>query len=351
MSTLFTDSRTAWVRATASAAAAFVLFACSSEPAKPLQRESVAAPTTVVAASILSADRAIAGTVRSENVSPLSSKVIGNVVRVLVSEGDRVSRGQLLVEIDAREGRAQSSAAASAIAAAQANADLAETTYQRYASLRERRSVSEQELDAVKARRDAARAELAQARAMGTQAQTFLDFSSIRSPIDGVVTARLVDPGAQAAPGVPLLIVEDARDLRVEATVPEEVAVRAGDPVTLQWDGAAHPATIERVQPSVDATTRASLVKIRLAATPAGLRPGTYVRVLFKTGQRNVVVVPETAIVRRGSLTSVYVVGQDGVAHMRLVRLGENNEVLSGLDAGERVVTETTNVRDGVKIV
>jgi RND family efflux transporter MFP subunit len=351
MSKLFTDPRAAVVRTAASAAAALVLFACSNEPAKPLERESVEAPTTIVEASILSANRAVAGTVRSENVSPLAAKVMGNIVRVLVSEGDRVSRGQLLVEIDAREGRAQTSAAASAVAAAQANAQLAESTYQRYASLRERSSVSEQELDGVKARRDAAHAELARVRSMGTQAQTFLDFSSVRSPIDGVVTARLVDPGAQAAPGMPLLIVEDARDLRVEATVPEELAVRAGDAVILQWTGGAHPATIERVQPSVDATTRASLVKIALGAAPADLRPGTYVRVLFKTGQRNAVIVPETAIVRRGSLTSVFVVGEDGVAHMRLVRLGENNEVLSGLDAGERVVTDPKNVRDGVKIV
>lgn len=324
------------------------LAACSTEAPKPVARVAVEAPTAIVAAAPVAATRAIAGTVRSANVSPLAAKVMGNVVRVHVSEGDRVSRGQILVEIDAREGRAQTSAAASAVAAAQANATLADTTYQRYAALRERSSVSPQELDDVKARRDAARAELERARAVGVQAQTVLDFSSVRSPIDGVVTARMVDPGAQAAPGMPLLVVEDARAMRVDATVPEQLEVRVGDPVTLQWSGGEQAAAVTRVQPSLDATTRGAIVQI---AVDGRMRPGTFVRVLFRTGERSAVVIPETAIVRRGALTSVFVVGSDGVAHMRLVTLGENNEVLSGLDAGERVVTDTKNVRDGVRIV
>lgn len=61
--------------------------------------------------------------------------------------------------------------------------------------------------------------------------------------------------------------------------------------------------------------------------------------------------VPESAIVRRGALTSVFVVGSDGVAHMRLITLGEAGEVLSGLEEGDRVVTEPAKVTDGAKIV
>jgi len=329
------------------AALALLAFAaCSAEAPKTIERETVQAPTAIVQSTSVPTTRAIAGTVRSANVSPLAAKIVGNVVRVHVSEGDRVTRGQLLVEIDAREGEAQASAASSAITAAEANANLAETTYQRYAALRERKSVSQQELDDVKARRDASRAELARIRSMSTQARTFLDFSSVRSPIDGIVTARLVDPGAQAAPGMTLVIVEDARASRVEAIVPEELSVRAGDRVTLRWSGGLQPAKVTRVQPTLDPTTRGALVQIDLDGV---LRSGTYVRVLFTTGARGALVVPDTAIVRHSALTSVFVV-DDGVARMRLITVGESNEVLSGLSAGERIVTQPKNVRDGVKV-
>lgn len=327
------------------------LAACTHDEPKPLVRETVTAPTGIVQSAPVAATRTVAGTVRSTNVSPLAAKVMGNVLRVHVAEGDRVRAGQLLVEIDPREARAQTSAASSAIAAAEANAALAQATFKRFDALRGRGSVSPQEFDDVKARRDAASAELDRVRAMSTQARTYLDDASVRAPMDGIVTARFVDPGAQAAPGMPLLTIEDARAHRVEAFVPEELRVKTGDTVRLQWDDAAEPveAKVTRVQPSVDAATRSSLVQIDVPAG-ANLRSGTYVRVSFLEGQREAIRVPAAAIVRNGALTSVFVVGTDGVARMRLITVGENNEVLSGLAPGERIVTDAANVRDGVKV-
>lgn len=322
------------------------VLSCADQPAA-LTRRTVAAPTTLLQPATVAVTRAMAGTVRSTNVSTLSAKVIGNVVRVHVSEGDRVRAGQLLLEIDPREGRAQSGAANAAVAAAQANASLAETTYQRFAALRERKSVSQQELDDVKARRDAARAELDRVRASATQADTFLDYSFVRSPIDGIVTARFVDTGAQAAPGVPLLTIEDAGAFRVEATIPEDLVVRAGDKVTIEAGNAHVEGTVAHVQPSVDATTRSSLVKIDVGGA---MRSGAYVRVLFPTGERAALTVPASAIARRGTLTSVFVVGSDNVARMRLITVGANSEVLSGLEPGERVVTDASKVEDGVVV-
>jgi multidrug efflux pump subunit AcrA (membrane-fusion protein) len=149
---------------------------------------------------------------------------------------------------------------------------------------------------------------------------------------------------------MPLLTIEDARAHRVEAFVPEELRVKAGDTVRLLWNDAVQPveAKVTRVQPNVDATTRSSLVQIDVP--DANLRSGTYVRVSFLEGRRDAIRVPSGAIVRNGALTSVFVVGTDGVARMRLITVGEDNEVLSGLASGERVVTDATNVRDGVKV-
>jgi RND family efflux transporter MFP subunit len=332
-----------WKHSFSALAALASLAACGHDLPQQATPLTVSAATAIVQTAKIEATREVAGVVRSETVSPLSARVVGNVVRVHVSAGDAVKAGQLLVEIDAREGRAQTDAAAATVAAAAANASLAETTYKRYSALRERHSVSQQELDDVEARVRSARAELQRARAGAAQARTFLDYSAVRAPMDGVVTARFVDAGAQAAPGMPLLTIEDPRAVRVEASIPEDASVRAGDRVFI--DGV--EARVTRVQPSVDPLSRTSLIQIGSAAP---LRSGSFVRVQIPGGERTALVVPDSAIVRRGVLSSVFVVGHDGIARMRLIRLGERNEVLSGLDAGERIVVEPAKVRDGAKV-
>lgn len=340
-------------------------LACGHDAPKAIDGPTISAATTVLQTAAVPLSSGVAGTVVSSNVSPLASRVVGDVVRVLVSEGDRVHAGQLLIEIDSREGKAQTGRARAgsveierAIDAAQAKAALAEATMRRYTALFDRRAVSAQEFDEVKASHASSRAELArfvakrdEARAMSDQARVILDYSYLRSPIDGVITRRFVDPGAQAAPGMTLVTVEDARSFRVEATVPEGIGVRPGDPVTVEIGGTGIDARVANVQPGLDRTSRSALVKIALGTTTLALRSGAYARVLFPTGTRTVLTIPPAAIVRHGQLISVFVVGQDDVARMRLITVGENNELLSGLEPGERIVTEPSKVTDGAKVV
>jgi len=365
-------------------AAAAILFASCGSEAPRVTTRTVTAPVEVVKSATLPETRITAGTVRSTTVSPLAAKVMGNVTRVLVSEGQHVRAGDLLVEIDDREGRARTeqaragssevdeaiSGANAAVSAAEANAALADATYKRFAALRARASVSPQEFEEVAARKAGADAQLnqakrgrgallarrAQAHAGLSEAETFLSYSRVRSPISGIVTARMIDPGAQAAPGMPLLTVEDDSQYRVETTLDEELAgsVHAGDAVTIE--GAAKPITarVTNVVPAVDPDTRSALVKIDLPRE-SGLRSGAFVRVAFTVGSRNGITVPAAAITHRGQLASVFVVGKDGVARMRLVTLGEPQgqriEVLSGIDPGETIVPRVTNeIRDGVKV-
>lgn len=339
-----------------------LVAACSRDATAP-SRETVQAPVVVARRTSLPALHTVASTVRSQTSSTLAANVVGTVVRVAVAEGDRVRAGDVLVEIDAREPRAQSERARSgrdelerAIEGAAANAQLAETTYRRFEALRQRGSASQQEYDEARAKHVAAQAELARitasrqgARAAVTQAAAVLDYSSVRAPITGVVTARFVDPGAQAAPGVPLLAIEEERALRVDATVPEGIPVTAGARAFVDAGDQRVEARVVRVQPSVDSTARSALVKLELARP---LRAGMYVKVSFPAGERTAVVIPATALVRRGQLTSVFVISNDNVARMRLVNVGATNgsdtEVLSGLDAGESIVATPARVRDGV---
>ncbi len=375
-SNLFFDRRTF-------AAAAILLAACGGQT-RHETAQSIAAPVEVVKTQTLAETLITTGTVRSTTVSPLSAKVMGNVTRVLVTEGQHVHAGEVLVEIDDREGVARSqqasggasevdqavSGASAGVAAAQANADLASATYKRYAALRERGSVSPQEFEEVAARKTAADAQLdqarrgrdamlarkSQARAGVAEAETFLSYSKVRSPIDGIVTARMIDPGAQAAPGMPLLTVEDDWHYRVETTVNEELAarVRAGDRVAIDDGTHSITARVTSLVPVVDPATRSALVKIDLPRH-SGLRSGAFVHVAFTVGSRQGITVPATAIAHRGELTSMYVVDDGGIARMRLITLGEPQgdrvEVLSGLDHGERIIPrDIGNIRDGMRI-
>lgn len=341
---------------------ALVLAACS-HPEQASSRETVDAPVTVAQRTSLPVFHSVAGTVRSHTTSTLAANVVGTVVRVRAAEGDRVRAGDVLVEIDAREPGAQADRARAgreeverAIEGAAANAQLAEATYRRYEALRERGSASQQEFEEARARHTAAQAELArlgarsrEARAAAMQVDAVLAYSSVRAPIDGIVTARFVDPGAQAAPGVPLITIEDEQASRVDANVPETVVVRTGDLAFVDAGEQRLNARIARVQPSVDPGARSALVKLELDRP---LRAGTYVKVSFPIGDRAAVTVPLTALVRRGQLTSVFVVGADEIARMRIITIGATYggqaEVLSGLDAGESIVSAPARVRDGM---
>jgi membrane fusion protein, multidrug efflux system len=364
-----------------SALAAAILLAACGEQAAQQTAQSIAAPTEVVKQETLPDTRITSGTVRSTTVSPLSAKVMGNVTRVLVTEGQRVRAGDVLVEIDDREARAKTdqaigssneadqaiSGASAAVDAARANTDLENATYKRYAALRERGSVSAQEFEEVAARKTAAAAKLdeaerarqamiarkSQARAGVVAAETFLSYSRVRSPIDGIVTARMIDPGAQATPGMPLLTVEDDSHYRVDTMVDEDMAghVRAGDPVII--DDRLH-ARVTNIVPAVDAATRSALVKIDLPRD-CGLRSGGFVRVAFAAGSRSGITVPATAIAHRGQLASVFIVDAQQIARMRLVTIGDPRggrvEVLSGIDPGEKIVVQHSNeLRDGARI-
>src|SRR5207244_4111894 len=255
---------------------AVALTACGHphESAPPV---SVNAPTEIVSTSELPTTRSVAGTVRAATVSPLAAKVMGNILAVHVREGDRVRAGQLLVEIDDREARTQSDRARAG-------------------------------RDAVERAIDGASATVAAAAANAALAATNL--------------ARFVDPGAQAAPGMPLLMVEDDRQARVETSAPEDLVVREGDAVAIDAGGKRIAARVTRVVAALDPTARSAIVKIDLPPG-AGLRSGTFANVLFTSGARRAVAIPAAAMQQRGALASVFVVGRDGVARLRLITAGD----------------------------
>jgi RND family efflux transporter MFP subunit len=191
-----------------------------------------------------------------------------------------------------------------------------------------------------------ATAAVAAARAQAEAAVATQGFAAITAPFDGVVTERFADPGNLAAPGAPLLRLDASGTPRVEARVDERRVeyVRPGDVVDVivdEGEGVSVEGTVSEVGRAIDAGARAFTVKVVL---PAGVAPrsGTFARLRFRGAVRQALAIPAAAVRRQGQVTSVFVV-RDGVARLRLVQAGaadgERITVLSGLDAGEVVVS------------
>jgi RND family efflux transporter MFP subunit len=300
------------------------------------------------------------GTLRAAQTTDVASQMMGNIVEIRAHEGDRVQRGQVLALIDDSQPRAAVERATAAdlaaqqqLVAADTDLSLAESTLQRYQSLYERKSVSPQEFDEVKARqqaalarREMAQAGQAQAKAALTQARTSLGYARIRAPFDGVVTAKKADSGALASPGMPIFTVEDMRRYRLEATVNESDLryVRPGQqvPVAIDaLDNAGLKGKVVEIVPAADPASRTFLVKIELPAD-ARLRSGLFGRAQFSRGDRQAMLIPRSAVVERGQLQGIFVLDQNQVASLRYITLGKSSgseiEVLAGLQDGERLV-------------
>lgn len=341
------------------------------------------------------------GTVMSKTSTQISARIIGSVTALRAREGDRVRAGQMLVEIDNRDAQAQLqkanaglreaqealveveqsiNAAQSAKAAAEANKRLAVATLNRYQTLLERRSVSPQEFDEVKARHQVAEAEadraetalrmlaakksqtaarVDQAKAEIANAQINAGYARITSPTSGVVTARSIEAGATATPGAPLLTIEDDVNYRLEAAVEESQLgrIRLNDAARVRIDalgGEELTGVVAEIVPAADPASRSCMVKIALP-TRRMLRSGLYGAARFITGQKQAILVPQKSVVQRGQLTGVFAIDSGGIARLRLVKTGKSHgdriEILSGLGEGELIVIDgAANVNDGNRV-
>lgn len=342
----------------------------------------------------------VSGTVRSKVSTAVAARTTGQISRVLVTEGDRVRAGQLLVEIDSRDAaiqvlRAQAAEAESlegleevnaAIRAAEfartsanANRDLAGATLERYRGLRDRRSISLQEFEEVQARNTAAAAEasrasetldslkakrgqmlarIEQAKAGRGAADLYLGYAQVLAPIDGIVTARHVEPGMLATPGVPLITVEDDGRYQLELAVDESriAAIARGARTRVRIESLGEDnidAVVSEILPASDSLTRTLTVRLDLPRTP-NVRSGLFGRAYFPAGRREGITIPQAAVVRRGQLTGTWVV-EGGAVRYRLLRTGkaaaDRVEVLSGLNEGDLLILEPREgLADGLEV-
>ena len=340
------------------AASAAMMAGChGGEPTSPVAVQTMQARVVESQQQQVPLNIRSTGTVHARETAMVSAQVPGRIQQVLVHEGDSVRAGQTLAVLDdaaqrssVDQAQAGVKAAQSEEAAAQTDAKLAASTLERYRQLEAEKSVSPQEMDEVSRRAEGAaasleamRAQTDAARAQESGAHTMMSYTRLVAPFAGVVTSRMADPGTMAAPGVPILQLDQAGALQLDATVDESVigAIRKGMKLTVEVNGAAATGNIAEIVPAADPSSHSFLVKIDLPSS-SQTHAGMYGTAEFANGARRAILIPRSAVVARGSLNCVYVLDGQGIAQLRYITLGAAQgtlvEVLSGVSAGEKLV-------------
>jgi len=366
----------------------FLLAACQEAPQQSTMQKPVAISAAAVQYENVPGFIEAPGSVQPRDRVALSSQINGFVRAVQVKAGDRVKAGQVLATLDARDAESQKAAAqagmqetlaareearkaaqvaASMRTAASALKELASQTFARYQKLFDAHSVSPQELDEMRARRDGSAAELAarelmvaaaedrlhqidakiaQARAQSARADVVVGWTVIQAPWAGMIAEKSVDPGSAIFPGSPLLVLESSSNAQVLATLPTSDLgrIRQGLEVQIRRAESKSSVTgkIAEIIPISNPAMHSVQFKIDLPAG-FGATSGEYVKVLIPSGDRQAILVSRSAVREAGQLTGVFIVDNASKARFRLVKIApydaERVEILSGADPGEKIVT------------
>jgi RND family efflux transporter MFP subunit len=303
------------------------------------------APTTAVALVTVPVVEEAVGTVRAGHETSVGAKVLARVVSVNAVAGQLVDEGAVLIELERGDLEARVQQARAAVDVAQAALDQSQTDFDRIERLRGVGSASELEFTRATNDLNAARATVEAAESVLREAETFLGYATIRSPLTGVVIDKLVDVGDMVQPGQPVFRLYD--QLQLVATVRESLATRLqvsqSLPVTLEALDLRCEGVVSEIVPESDALSRAFEVKVT-GPCPPGVIPGMFGRLTIPLGQREEVRIPRSAVRHIGQIPVVYRVVEDDRVERAFIQIAgtsaEHVAVASGLSPGDLIVTD-----------
>ena len=330
------------------ASAVVVAAGCGNMPgnqtAKTQVVEEVAPSVAVVQVSSREVPQTATytSTVQAYVKNNIAPQTAGRITKINAEIGDFVKKGQVLAEIDKVQ-----------LQQAQLQLHNQEVELERLRALYNAGGLSKSDLEAVELSYNVTK----------TQVENLLENTVLRSPIDGVVTARNYDVGDMYAMSAPLYTVEQIKPVKLLVAVSESdyTKVKKGDSVEISADaipGKTFYGKIEKIYPTIDAATRTFNVEVVVANNYSTLRPGMFARVVVDFGSNNNVVIPDVAVVKQQGSGErfVYVLNEDGtVTYTKVVlgrRMGTEYEVLEGLSDGAKVVTGgQIRLKDGIKVI
>jgi membrane fusion protein (multidrug efflux system) len=307
------------------------------------------APATVMLAPVrserLSQQIEALGNARANESVDVSSKTSNVVTEIRFRDGESVRRGQVLVQLDDAQTRAD-------VATAQAVLTESESQYNRSRELMNTQALSKSSFDQLEGTVKANRSRLSAATAR-------LGDTVIRAPFSGRVGLRRVSVGTLISPGDVITTLDDTSIIKLDFSVPENLLATMREGLSVRASAPAFPGRsfvgkVASIDSRVDVNTRSVTVRALLANEDGALKPGMFLSVSLAKDERAVLIIPEEALTPEAERQYVFVVA-DGRASRREVRIGGRSpgsvQVLAGLKEGEQVVVEgTQKIRDGAEV-
>jgi membrane fusion protein (multidrug efflux system) len=305
----------------------------------------------------------LSGSLRALNQATVKSRVAGEVVEVLVREGEAVKEGQVVAKMDTREYQARYEQANGALQAARGQLDIATKARDNNKTLLGRGFISQNAFDNAASQFEIARANVESAQAALDLTRKTLSDTIIRAPISGVVSSRTVQPGERVPIDSRLLDVVDLSKMEMETGVPagDIVNVSLGQEVVTRIEGVAAPVVgkVVRINPATQSGSRSVLIYVRIENPDARLKVGMFGEAQLTLQKKNgVLTVPQSAVQSTNGKAGVYAI-ENGVLTQRPVKLGmkglDNDspavEVLEGLTEGMQIVrTNLGNMATGTRV-
>ncbi|HYW33811.1 MAG TPA: efflux RND transporter periplasmic adaptor subunit [Balneolaceae bacterium] len=302
------------------------------------------------------------GSVESEHRINLSTKVTGQITSLPYDVGDSVSKGKVLLQIKHNDILAQRNQVKASLAQAQTTLENTRTNYNRIKALYADSSVTKKKLDDMRTQFEVARARIKALKSKLAKTKDLLDYSILKSPINGYIVKKNVTQGDMTAPGKPLLTLEDVKYLKVHVTVPSSQIgfFSKGDSVNIAINAAdAHVVgTVKSINPSGNAMSRQFDVDVRIppkVVTKSNIKPGMFARISLKRGSQSLFSVPAKALIHQGQLTGLYMLDSNNKVILQWVRtgrkIGSRVQILSGLAKGDRYITSYNGrLQEGQKV-
>jgi RND family efflux transporter MFP subunit len=341
------------------------LFHCGDGDMQKIDGQE-AIPVRIASVLLESAgtDLQFASTVKAVDRAEMGTKVMGNINAVHVKEGQKVTKGTLLIELDGSDIEVKLAQANAAYIEASAEFENTHKDMKRFEKLYKTKAVTQKELENIKVHFESAQARKNAAKRTLDETRKMLKYIRIEAPFNGVVTDIFIDEGDLATPGSPLIVVEKTGQYEVVAKIPEAAisSLEIGEAVSVVIPAKTNlqaarqfETTIDQITPSADPASHQFQITAILPNPDESIKPGMFARILIGKSGPQTLLIPTDALFIRGQLEGVFVVGADSKAQLRWIRTGRHFgnqiEVLAGLDTGEMVVFESDRkLRDGSRV-
>ncbi|MDR2682319.1 MAG: efflux RND transporter periplasmic adaptor subunit [Dysgonamonadaceae bacterium] len=303
-----------------------LLFSCSEKKQETAEDTKVKVKTTIAQQEPVEETETYTANVQADVINQITPAMPGRIEKIYVEIGDRVGKGQLLVQMESSNLQQQTTQLANL-----------ERDYERYSELLKVGGIAQQTVDQAKTQIDVLKASM----------KNVQDNTQLRSPINGIVTARNYDDGNVFAQ-LPILTVQQLNPLKAIINVSEAnfSRVKTGMPVDFRFDVYGdEPFTgkVSLIYPTIDAASHTFGVEVAIHNSSLKIRPGMFARVSLKLGSRENIIIPDAAVQKQSGSNDKYVYTvENGVARYHKVelgqRLGDRYEILSGLTAGQEVI-------------